>query len=80
MEESSHHKQMLSEETRCMLSPIEYLAINRLLDGAVSGRVEQWPVLIRALNKKGYIYDPKTPCLHIKHELEDKNLDLYCSD
>lgn len=65
-----------------MCSPTEIHALKMLLMGATSGKLKEWPVLVRVLKRKGFKFDPNTPTLKIKQELQKDcyKLDLYCNE
>ena len=63
-------------------SPTEIHALQMLMCGCTSGRLEEWPVLVRVLRRKGFKFDPKTPTLKIKLELQKDcyKIDPYCDE
>ena len=67
-------------KSRC--SPTELHALHMLMCGAISGRLKEWPVLMRVLRRKGFRFDPNIWCIQIKKELQKEcyQIDLYCND
>ena len=65
---------------RSMCSPSEVHALRMLLAGATSGRLKEWPVLMRALTKKGIDFDPNDWCGTMKNVLLQDHFELnpYC--
>lgn len=73
---------IIDNNSNTLCSPTEIHAIQMLLCGATSGRLKEWPVLVRALKKKGFDFDENDWCSRIMNELVASHYKLnpYCND
>ena len=72
-ETDSHHKSM------CL--PSEVHVIRLLMNGVLSGKIKEYPVLVRAFRKKGWGVYLDAWCEDVRKELEEEHFELnpYCN-